>query len=77
MEGIVTCVVAAAAFVFLVGYPHDPKAWKFLKPEELAYMIRLIERDRQDTEADQKFNLRRFLRPALDLRIWGYGILYT
>ena len=77
MEGIVTCVVAGAAFIFLVGYPQNPKAWRFLKREELDYLIRLIERDRQDTEADQKFNLRKFLRPALDLRIWGYGLLYT
>ncbi|KIV88299.1 hypothetical protein PV10_07993 [Exophiala mesophila] len=77
MEGIVTCVVAGAAFIFLVGYPHNPQAWRFLKREELDYMIRLIERDRQDTEADQKFNLGKFLRPALDLRIWGYGLLYT
>lgn len=77
MEGILTCVVALLAFWLLVGYPNDPKAWKFMSSDELKFIIRRIEADRQDTDADQKFSLAKFLRPATDLRIWGYGILYT
>lgn len=77
MEGILTCGIALLAFWLLIGYPHDPKAWKFLSQDELNFIIRRIEADRQDTKADQKFSLVKFLRPATDLRIWGYGILYT
>ncbi|KIW72718.1 hypothetical protein PV04_00894 [Phialophora macrospora] len=77
MEGILTCVIAGLAFVFLVGYPQRPKAWGFLTKDEMAWVITRIERDRRDAQTDQKFDLRKFLRPALDAQIWGYGLLYT
>lgn len=77
MEGILTCVISGLAFIFLVGYPQQPKAWRFLTKDEMAWIITRIERDRQDTETDQKFELRKFLRPALNPQIWGYGLLYT
>lgn len=49
--------------------------WKFLTEEECAFVIRRIDRDRQDAEPEA-FTLRRFLKPALDIKIWGYAVLF-
>jgi hypothetical protein len=38
-------------------------------------MIRRIDRDRADAEA-QPFSLDRFLKPALDLKIWGFAVIF-
>lgn len=77
MEALLTIVVAAIAFVFLVDYPQNAhKAWNFLTQREATMMLRRVEKDRGDTEEDQEFDLARFLRPALDLRVWGYGMIW-
>ena len=51
------------------------RSWKFLTEEECAFVIRRIDRDRQDAEPEA-FTLRRFLKPALDIKIWGYAVLF-
>lgn len=77
MEALLTVLVATIAFALLVDYPQNAhKAWNFLTQREAAMMIRRVENDRADTEADQTFRLAKFLRPALDWRIWGYGIIW-
>lgn len=50
-------------------------SWKFLTVEECAFVIRRIDRDRRDAEPEA-FTLRRFLKPALDIKIWGYAVLF-
>lgn len=78
MEGLMTVVVGLAAFVFLVDYPQNAhKAWRFLTKRESEIILQRIEKDRSDTETDLQFRWAKFFRPALDLRIWGYGFLYT
>ncbi|OQV04376.1 hypothetical protein CLAIMM_09267 isoform 2 [Cladophialophora immunda] len=78
MEGILTVVVALISYVFFVDYPQNAhKEWRFLSEREAAIIISRINKDRQDADAHEKFTISRFLRPALDLRIWGYGFIYT
>lgn len=78
MEGLITIIVGAAAFVFLIDYPQNAeKTWFFLTASEANIILRRIEADRSDTETDKKFKWSKFLRPALDLTVWGYGFLYT
>ena len=78
MEGIITAIVGAAGFLFLVDYPQNAtKAWFFLNAREQEIVLRRIKDDRNDTETDKTFKWAKFLRPALDLTIWGYGFLYT
>ncbi|CAK7211627.1 hypothetical protein SCUCBS95973_001179 [Sporothrix curviconia] len=59
MEGIITILIATASFIFREG----------------AFVIRRLNRDRQDAEPES-FTLGRFLRPALDLKIWGFAMLF-
>ncbi|RJE23262.1 phthalate transporter [Aspergillus sclerotialis] len=78
MEGLITIVVGAAALIFLIDYPQNAeKAWFFLTANEANIILRRIEEDRSDTEADKKFKWSKFLRPAIDLTVWGYGFLYS
>ncbi|RDL36244.1 Uncharacterized protein BP5553_06856 [Venustampulla echinocandica] len=66
MEGVLTCVIAAIAFCFLVGSPQDaPKAWRFLTEKEAALIIRRIEKDRNDAAVDQNCST-----------IMGYAVAY-
>lgn len=76
MEGLLTVVIGTLALIFLVDYPQNAhKAWWFLTKEEATTLLRRIEADRSDTEADQEFLWAKFLRPALDMTVWGYGFI--
>ena len=76
MEGIFTCLVAFAGYLLLVGFPEEAhKSWKFLSQEECAYIIRRVNRDRGDAYAEP-FSLAKFLKPALDLKIWGFALIF-
>lgn len=76
MEGIITSLIGLAGFVFTVDFPDQThKAWRFLSEQETAFIVRRINRDRQDAEPE-KFAFRKFLRPALDLKIWGFALLF-
>ena len=76
MEGLLTIVVAFVGFMLLVNFPQGAhKSWRFLTQKEEAYIIRRINKDRQD--ADQEaFALGKFLRPALDPKVWGFAMIF-
>jgi hypothetical protein len=69
-------VIAIFAFIFLVNFPDDPKGnWGFLNPRELQFVLARVNADRGDAIAE-KFSWRKFLRPALDAKIWGFAMLF-
>jgi MFS family permease len=79
MEGLLTIAVAGISWMLLVDYPHDShKIWRFLTKKEEAFIIRRINRDREDAGSSvvEKFNLREFMRPGLDWTVWSYAIIY-
>ena len=77
MEGLSTCAVAFIGFLLLVNLPSDAhKAWKFLTKSEAEFLGRLVDEDRHDADAEESFNLKRFLRPALDAKVWAFGFIY-
>ncbi|KAF3929477.1 hypothetical protein ABW19_dt0200009 [Dactylella cylindrospora] len=77
MEGIITCIIAAAAYIFLVPFPDADawKSWRFLNKSEVGYIIRKVDADRGDVHLEQ-FTLKRFLRPALDFKVWCFGLIF-
>ncbi|CAK7213006.1 hypothetical protein SBRCBS47491_001656 [Sporothrix bragantina] len=76
MEGIITVLIAIGGFIFVVDFPDKAhKTWNFLTEPEGAFVIRRLNRDRQDAEPET-FTLGRFLKPALDLKIWGFAMLF-
>lgn len=71
-----TCLVAFAGYFFLVDFPEKAhKSWKFLSEKECAYIIRCANKDRGDA-LPEPFTLGRFLRPALDLKIRGFAMIF-
>jgi MFS family permease len=77
MEGILTCLISFIGFVCLVDFPQEAhkNSWHFLSEDEAAYLIRRINRDRKDAE-NEPFILKKFLKPARDVKIWGFGFLF-
>ncbi|GKZ21372.1 hypothetical protein AbraIFM66951_006234 [Aspergillus brasiliensis] len=75
MEGVITGAIGLLTFVFMVDFPEKAhKSWKFLNERESAFIVRRINRDRADGNAEP-FTFKRFFRPALDLKIWGFSLI--
>jgi len=76
IEGIITCVIACIGYFTLVDFPDNAQRHtRFLSPQEIRFCIARINRDRGDAVAE-KFALSKFLRPALDLKVWGFGMIF-
>ncbi|KAL2849824.1 major facilitator superfamily domain-containing protein [Aspergillus pseudoustus] len=76
IEGVITSVIGILAIIFLVDFPERAhKSWRFLSEKECAFIVRRINRDRSDGNAEP-FTLKRFLSPALDLKIWGFAMIF-
>ncbi|KAL8694366.1 MAG: hypothetical protein Q9224_003582, partial [Gallowayella concinna] len=70
MEGVVTCVTSFFAYFFLVDFPEKAdQSWKFLNKDERDFIVRRINKDRDDV-IPEKFTIARFLKPALDIKLW-------
>jgi MFS family permease len=78
MEGVITCAIAFFSWTFIVRFPDqevDKPSWKFLQPEETKYIIHELEKDRGDVEAEP-FHLAKFLKPAREIEIWGFAMIF-
>jgi MFS family permease len=76
LEGVITGAIGVLAMIFLVDFPDRAhKSWKFLSERECAFVVRRINRDRSDGDAEP-FTLKRFMKPALDLKIWGFAMIF-
>ncbi|KAJ5583975.1 hypothetical protein N7450_006639 [Penicillium hetheringtonii] len=75
-EGVLTCLIGIIGALLIVDFPQKAQnSWKFLSSDEIAYVIQLLESDRTDIQ-EEPFSWRRFLSPAMDLKIWGYCFIY-
>ena len=75
-EGVLTILIAIAGALLIVDFPQKAQdSWKFLKPEETAYVVRLLERDRRDVKLEA-FTWHAFLSPALDWKVWAFGFIF-
>ena len=69
-------IVGVLTILFLVEFPDKAhKSFKFLSEKECAFIIRRINRDRADGDAET-FSLKYFLMPALDLKVWGFAMIF-
>jgi hypothetical protein len=61
----------------LVPFPdaNPEKAWSFLNRREVDFIIARVNADRADVTTEP-FNLVKFLKPGLDLKIWGFAICF-
>ncbi|KAE8345038.1 hypothetical protein BDV24DRAFT_171001 [Aspergillus arachidicola] len=76
MEGVITGLIGILTLLFLVDFPDRAhKSWKFLSEKECAFIMRRINRDRSDGDAEP-FAMKKFLAPALDPKIWGFALIF-
>ena len=77
IEGILTVLVGIMGYCLLVPFPdaEPEKAWKFLNKREVAFIIARVNADRADVIVEP-FNLVKFLRPGLDLKVWGFAMCF-
>ena len=72
-EGVLTVIIAALGYIFLVDFPEDArKSWKFLKEDEIVTMIDRVERDRGDAHIT-KFDFWKYLQQGKDWKVWCFA----
>ncbi|KAH8886480.1 MFS general substrate transporter [Thozetella sp. PMI_491] len=76
IEGLLTCLLGIGGYWLLVDFPDSKRAtWLFLGERERAWICARVNADRGDAKIPE-FNLGRFLKPALDLKIWAYAMCF-
>ncbi|KAL4803102.1 major facilitator superfamily domain-containing protein [Aspergillus unguis] len=76
MQGVLTFIIGLLCVIFVVDFPDKGHhAWGFLNQRECAFILRRLDRDRSDANPEP-FSLVKFLRPALDLKIWGFAFIF-
>lgn len=75
-EGVLTCLIALVGLYLIIDFPQKAhKSRGFLNDREIAYIITILDRDRRDVE-EPAFSWKSFLRPALDLKVWAFGLIF-
>ncbi|KAJ3497183.1 hypothetical protein NLG97_g2098 [Lecanicillium saksenae] len=76
VQGLITVVLAIAAYWLLVDFPDSDRAtWSFLGKAERQWVVARIQKDRGDSKVS-KFELGKFLRGGLDIKIWAYAMIF-
>lgn len=76
VQGLITMVLAIGAYWMLVDFPDSDRAtWSFLSKPERQWIVSRIQKDRGDSTVS-KFNVRKFLASATDLKIWAYALIF-
>lgn len=77
IEGVITCCIGIFGYFMLVPFPdaNPEKAWGFLNKREVEFVIARVNQDRGDA-ASEPFSLVKFLKPATDLKIWGFALIF-
>ena len=72
----ITCLIATQGFLLIVEFPEKAaQSWNFLSEREASWVVQQINNDRNDV-TPEKFNLGRYCREALDVRLWLFGMLF-
>lgn len=77
IEGIITCLLGIGGYFALVDFPdraHKTALW-FLSEKECAFIIRRINKDRDDAVLEP-FNLKKWASSGLDPKIWGFALIF-
>ena len=73
-----TVAAAVLGWIFLVDFPDvavHKKNWRFLSKEEIEFVIRRINKDRQDASTE-KFNFGKWLAAGKDWKIWMFALQF-
>lgn len=69
---------AVVGWIFLVDFPDvavNKNHWRFLKREEIEFILRRINKDRHDS-ATEKWNFRKWAAGGGDWKIWVFALQF-
>lgn len=75
IEGILTCVVAIAAWFIILDFPDKAEKKGFLTSHEAAIMLRRIEDDRADS-VDDPLTWSKLVHHLGDAKLWVYATMF-
>ncbi|GIZ47405.1 hypothetical protein CKM354_001049700 [Cercospora kikuchii] len=78
IEGILTVIIGIAGYIFLVDFPDraiKKQHWRFLKDNEILFIMRRIKKDRNDAEAEP-WNFRLWLSGGTDWKVWSFALIF-
>ncbi|KAH7064253.1 major facilitator superfamily domain-containing protein [Paraphoma chrysanthemicola] len=80
LQGVITVAIGLIGWYFIVDFPElaaNPSKLqkKFLSQQEADFIVARIEKDRHDVVAEE-FNMAKYLKGALDLKVWGFAIIF-
>ncbi|KAH9878283.1 hypothetical protein J1614_003500 [Plenodomus biglobosus] len=75
IEGILTCVVAIAAWFIILDFPDKAEKKGFLTRAEAAVVLKRIEDDRGDS-VDDPLTWAKFVHHLADVRLWAYATMF-
>ncbi|GFN19565.1 phthalate transporter [Aspergillus tubingensis] len=77
IQGLLTCTLAAISYFVLINFLDRMRSSKsrFLSDREYDFITHQINDDRGDVRLEP-FNLKKYLVAALDINIWGFGLVY-
>lgn len=78
LQGVLTCLMALGSYALIVDFPElsvNTFGLKFLNQKEADFIVARIEKDRHDV-AVERFNVKKYLANALDLKVWGFALLF-
>lgn len=75
LEGILTCIVAIGAWFVILDFPDKAAQHGFLNEAEANFVLRRIEEDRGDSEADP-LTLAKSLKHLSDPKLWAFCTLF-
>jgi MFS family permease len=80
MQGVITVAIGLIGLYFIVDFPElaakpSKMQKRFLNQKEVDFIVARIEKDRHDVVAEE-FNLKKYAKGALDLKVWGFAFLF-
>ncbi|KAF2012737.1 MFS general substrate transporter [Aaosphaeria arxii CBS 175.79] len=78
IEGIMTCIVAIIGYIFLIDFPDrvmKKPHWGFLNEDEVAFILRRIDKDRSDATAE-KWNFKKWAASGADWKVWSFAMIF-
>lgn len=76
--GLMTVMAAVLGWIFLVDFPDvavNKSHWRFLKREEIEFILRRINKDRHDANTE-KWNFRKWAAAGADWKIWVFALQF-
>ncbi|KAL8683894.1 MAG: hypothetical protein Q9186_000105 [Xanthomendoza sp. 1 TL-2023] len=71
----ITCAASSLVYLFLVDFPDKAdQSWRFLNKDERDFIIRRINKDRDDATVEP-FTFGRFFKPARNIEIWVFALI--